>query len=314
MEPDLSDAVPMDTNNSLPPATEEASPDCHPAAAEPLVPQGSPEILDLSISDEDDDYECGYDGGVNVWVSDEEYDPEDDRDSDFTDSELSDFDEEMLEALKEELASLAGPGTAFEMLGKTKTKEEWKKVEANRRLGYNGHSERSKFQAAQKARKAEAQRKALKDSTDPQVVLMRSMFAPRPPPVSRGSSPSPSAEPTPLPADLTPAELVDYLSDHSDGEFEDESGSDGDDETEDAPGPSHRLPVAPPLKRRKLDVFVREQRKVKQAKHTEDFEKALGDIKKMIKSKKTEFTAFLAKSPVWRNLRLSDCSQGLSRD
>ncbi|KAJ7164399.1 hypothetical protein C8R46DRAFT_827702, partial [Mycena filopes] len=80
--------------------------------------------------------------GVNVEASDEEYDPELDRDSDFTDSELSEFDEEIIEALKKEFEALVKP-TPFEELSHSKSKKDWGKAETNRSLGYNGHSERT---------------------------------------------------------------------------------------------------------------------------------------------------------------------------
>ncbi|KAJ7091696.1 hypothetical protein C8R43DRAFT_908229 [Mycena crocata] len=85
--------------------------------------------------------------------------------------------------------------------------------------------------------------------------------------------------------------MVDYPSEHSDSD-EDTSGSDGDNE-DDLPNASssHRLPAVPPRKRRKLDVPAREMRKKKQAARQLEFQKALDDIQKQIKSKKTEFAA-----------------------
>ncbi|KAJ7710753.1 hypothetical protein B0H17DRAFT_1190450 [Mycena rosella] len=55
----------------------------------------------------------------------------DEHDSEFTEPELSEFDEEIIEALKLELAALSKP-TSFEELNQTKSKKDWKKVEATR--------------------------------------------------------------------------------------------------------------------------------------------------------------------------------------
>jgi hypothetical protein len=114
--------------------------------------------------DSDDDYDCGYDGGVNTYFSDDEYDPEGDADSDFMDLELSDFDEEILETLKAELASLAKPGTVFEALGKSTSKKDWKKAEANRSLRYSGNSERTRSRQAKQACERQTQREEFQKS------------------------------------------------------------------------------------------------------------------------------------------------------
>lgn len=58
-------------------------------------------------------------------------------------------------------------------------------------------------------------------SSGPQIVLMRKMFAPKPRPAVPQPTPS-----EPLTAtEVTPADMVDYLSEHSDSD-EDGSGSD----------------------------------------------------------------------------------------
>ncbi|KAJ7821170.1 hypothetical protein B0H13DRAFT_1920939 [Mycena leptocephala] len=55
----------------------------------------------------------------------------------------------------------------------------------------------------------------------PQIVLMRKMFAPKP----RPAVPQPTPSEPPTATELTPADMVDYLSEHSDSD-EDGSGSD----------------------------------------------------------------------------------------
>ncbi|KAJ7127915.1 hypothetical protein C8R44DRAFT_911203 [Mycena epipterygia] len=93
---------------------------------------------------------------------------------------------------------------------------------------------------------------------------------------------------------MTPAELVNFESDDSDDSDEDSSGSDADDELETDPVPStssSRLPAAPPRKRRKLDIPVREMRKMARQKKSKELQKALDDIQKLIRSNKTVFVA-----------------------
>lgn len=90
--------------------------------------------------------------------------------------------------------------------------------------------------------------------TNPQISLMRSMFhaEPRAAPVTNRASLMPSET---LPEEeLTPADLVDYFSDH---ESEQGSGSDTDDETEQnvTSKSSARLPVAPPRMIRWMDAY-----------------------------------------------------------
>jgi hypothetical protein len=80
------------------------------------------------------------------------------------DLELSDFDEEILETLKAELASLAKPGTVFEALGKSTSKKDWKKAEANRSLRYSGNSERTRSRQAKQACERQTQREEFQKS------------------------------------------------------------------------------------------------------------------------------------------------------
>jgi hypothetical protein len=108
-------------------------------------------------------------------------------------------------------------------------------------------------------------------------MLMRSIFVAKPKatPVPVATSEEP---PVVLPAAadmvLSPADLVDYLSDCSNDSVESADGGDADNEEdreEDRePIPtetmsSHRLPAVPPRKRRRLDVPAREMRKRKKA-------------------------------------------------
>jgi hypothetical protein len=125
----------------------------------PVVAECHSACLDRIEWGDDDNDDCGYDGGVSTFFSDDdEYAPDGDSDSEFTESDLSDFDEDILEALKTELASLAKPATVNDALGKSKSKKDWKKAEANRSLGYNGLSIRTIQRHAKDARDRETHR------------------------------------------------------------------------------------------------------------------------------------------------------------
>ena len=165
--------------------------------------------------------------------------------------------------------------------------------------------------------------------TDPKVLLMKSFFAPIPPPqpvkdeereedamdVDDEPSFSSSSKPHQLLPDLDVpyfGELVRYDSDlEQSGEESDEGGDSDQDESEDeqigvaSPTPNsrvvestapsgprrHLLPVAPPLKRRKLGVPVRKAAEVKRGKVRDVLKEALKDIDKHIVSKQTGFAA-----------------------
>lgn len=121
-------------------------------------PEGSPEpraaspiVVDLVSDDEfSDESECGYDGGVNHYLT-SDYVPESDSDGEFTEEDLSDFDEEMLEGLQKEMAQLKEP-TPFECLLIPKSTKAWKKTEQNRSLGYNGQGRSTRFRKDKQAR------------------------------------------------------------------------------------------------------------------------------------------------------------------
>jgi hypothetical protein len=110
--------------------------------------------------------ECGYTGGF--LLSDSDYD-----DSDFTDtsSEWSEAEslEEMtgeeleanLQELRGELETLQEMGaTPYETIMHSKGASDWKKVEKNRQLGYNGQSRSTMYRNAKKARDGAALREA----------------------------------------------------------------------------------------------------------------------------------------------------------
>ncbi|KAJ7837307.1 hypothetical protein B0H13DRAFT_1912558 [Mycena leptocephala] len=107
--------------------------------------------------------EFGYEGGVNIDESNGEYQPDSEHESNFTDSDLSEFDEEIIEALKKEFEALSKQNPFFE-LSHSKSKKDWSKEEANRSLGYNGLSERTGYRRAAQARDRNEQREVAKTS------------------------------------------------------------------------------------------------------------------------------------------------------
>ncbi|KAJ7792704.1 hypothetical protein B0H14DRAFT_3562594 [Mycena olivaceomarginata] len=177
------------------------------------------------------------------------------------------------------------------------TRKEWKKVEANRSLGYNGQSRASQYRHAKHAReKAAVSAEAAKT---PQAKGFASFFQ-RPSPANLSShtpsaatsttpaNPSPPLHPlmsatpgttsppsvptsTPVPMYPVPrvndtgfhAPVYGYLSDVESSESDSDSGDEGGDESETRAQPVRN-------KRRKLDVPVREQVRLKKEKRAKD--------------------------------------------
>ncbi|KAJ7713458.1 hypothetical protein B0H14DRAFT_670331 [Mycena olivaceomarginata] len=196
------------------------------------------------------------------------------------------------------------------------TRKEWKKVEANRSLGYNGQSRASQYRHAKHAReKAAVSAEAAKT---PQAKGFASFFQ-RPSPANLSShtpsaatsttpanpSPplhplmsatpgttSPPSVPTSPPVPMYPVPRVNdtgfhapvygYLSDVESSESDSDSGDEGGDESETRAQPVRN-------KRRKLDVPVREQVRLKKEKRAKDRHDALTAVEKVISLKRTEY-------------------------
>lgn len=107
------------------------------------------------------DSDCEYEGGIhNCLPSESEDYPWTDSDDSGTDNDLSDFDEETIRELQEELASLSKP-TPYDTLTAQRSQKEWKQVERNRSLGYNGQGRSTKFRKEKDARdRAQAREEA----------------------------------------------------------------------------------------------------------------------------------------------------------
>lgn len=118
------------------------------------------DVLDL---DANSDWDCGYDGGVNHDMSEDETEAWTDEDASDAES-LCELEGEELEANLRMLMTALDEGNVFEALMAKKTAREWEEAESNRGLGYNGHSLRRKQEIAKKALEDAATRKAAKTS------------------------------------------------------------------------------------------------------------------------------------------------------
>jgi hypothetical protein len=146
------------------------------------------------------------------------------------------------------------------------------------------HSLRTKQRHAKAARDRQKFHEEVKSLRDPHIVMMWNFTTAKP--TSPIHSPPPDAAPL-------PAEMVDYLSD-----YETKSDDDCSDTEDDIPvpgGSAHAplraslLPVAPPLKRHRHEIPIREQRRRRQKERAMELKIALDDMKKLIRSKKTVF-------------------------
>ncbi|KAH7902939.1 hypothetical protein BJ138DRAFT_1120921 [Hygrophoropsis aurantiaca] len=265
----------------------------------------SPIELDLDcLSD------CEYTGGVNTMLpSDSEYetDPHSDFEEDGMESDL----ESLCELEGNELdANLAAIGAAtcvtqgsqsppttsmHNELLIPKTMASWKKAERNRALGYNGHSERTQRRRDKEARDRAEKREKLKNSNEPQVAWMRQWCSKQPPQRDVRVPMHTEVSEPPLAVPVEPPVFTGYLSDQSDDDIETDSDRDTDNaathtnNTGLKSNESTRLPAVPPLKRHKLDIPYRMQRKLAHEQRTMEMKNALTAMEKLRLSKKTHF-------------------------
>lgn len=152
-DPDLSDAEDVPREQGKSPQSGNLIPD---------FPES--ELSDLeSVSDGEN--ECSWDGGVNHIISDSDGDWESTGDGEGigSDSDLSELEgpelvESLHSQLEREIAAFAR-ATPYEKINQPMSAKDWKKVEANRALGYTGHSERTKRRRGKEERDV-AERKA----------------------------------------------------------------------------------------------------------------------------------------------------------
>ena len=139
----------------------------------------------------------------------------------------------------------------------------------------------------------------LLDSTNPQIVMMRTMFKPKDTtpesaPVVRDQTDTPGQR-----VEFSPAKVVDYPSDWSDdGGTVDDEQDDMDDEEPQMPnmspdesGSNSLLPLVPACKRCHLDISVWKAQEEKQNTRKTELEVALKDVQTLFASKKTEVAA-----------------------
>ena len=118
-----------------------------------------------TMEETDSESDCGYEGGVDCDPSD---DSAADSDEDWSDDEsLAELEGDELEAnlsaLRKEAESQDAPN-AFKQMMSHKDSKEWKKVEANRALGYTKNSIRTQERRRKEAREQEASRAEAKTS------------------------------------------------------------------------------------------------------------------------------------------------------
>ncbi|KIL57051.1 hypothetical protein M378DRAFT_33779, partial [Amanita muscaria Koide BX008] len=208
--------------------------------------------------------------------------------------------------------------TPYEQLTFSRTPMDWKKAESSRSLGYNQLSKRTKERRDHEARLKEKQDlqlqktiKMLMTIGSKGAALMRNYFKPE----VQKSTPMDAVIPQTA-SEMNAPENISIATSSALGNqgmftgyfsdlFEDEPGwdeveNDGDDETEQEVTrnpfsqsiiPSNKHKSAPPLKRRKLGVPVRESRRLVREKRQKELEEGLEDINKLIKSKRDIFDA-----------------------
>ena len=131
----------------------------------PPTPESHFDIEDVVTMDDsipiivDSDSDCGYNGGVNYYGSDNDSDEYLDESSGISDAEsLEELEgvalEENLADLRVELEELAA-ATQYEQIMGPKSAKQWKRVEKNRSLGYTGTSQRTQQRKAKEARERE---------------------------------------------------------------------------------------------------------------------------------------------------------------
>ena len=139
--------------------TESMSLPSHSAASAPLASHASVRALcrpispiTIIIEDDSDESECGYVGGVNhiiILDSDSELPLESLAAQMSSEGSVTEFDESDIEKMKERVSLYA-------QIEAVKSAKQWAVAEANRCLGYNGLSSRSKRRQEKDARNRHA--------------------------------------------------------------------------------------------------------------------------------------------------------------
>ncbi|KIM89696.1 hypothetical protein PILCRDRAFT_2013 [Piloderma croceum F 1598] len=114
-----------------------------PTPLDNIIPETIDNTPAINISS-DSDSDCGYEGGVNCYWSDSD---DSDFSEEYSDAEsLEELEGDELEAnlleLRTELTDLGAP-TKYDQIMELKLEKEWRKVEQNCALGYNGNSKQT---------------------------------------------------------------------------------------------------------------------------------------------------------------------------
>jgi hypothetical protein len=122
----------------------------------------SPLPIQIQV-DVDSKSECGYQGGVNHYVTDDNMGSDSQQGgSDARYETMSEFDEGDVEEMRMHATNMKE--SLYSQIQVHKSMEEWKNTEANGALGYNGHSSRTIRQQNMEARKQQAVREHAKTS------------------------------------------------------------------------------------------------------------------------------------------------------
>ncbi|KAG1852220.1 hypothetical protein F4604DRAFT_1933793 [Suillus subluteus] len=306
------------------PTTDKPSPPLSTHAAE------APESFDIEFCPIEPDLEClsdcGYTGGVSCWSDDDiiEYQPDAFSESNPSDCEsLCELEGDDLEYNLRQLTAKTNSkaleltadeaDTLFKIISRPTTNVIWRKAEQNRSLGYNGLSDRSRRRRDKLARDQAEHRKKMKTSyvsiqiardseicsdtylsrDNPQVAFMQQWCVPK----DSNNTPKDSNTTSDVERNAHTHSAVNfsgYLSDESEDHFDSETDSEHEDEYRVAGssrGVSSRLPAVPLLKRRKLEIPFRMERKHAKERRADERRVALEAIEKLLKSKKTNFVS-----------------------
>jgi hypothetical protein len=108
-----------------------------------------PRVPSLILVDFDSESECGYQGGINHDDNNSHGDGTEDSDAGY--ETLSEFDNSDVEGTEKNGTAMRK--NSYLQIQSHKPAKEWQKTEANRALGYNGHSSRTTRWQVMKARK-----------------------------------------------------------------------------------------------------------------------------------------------------------------
>ena len=118
----------------------------------PTLHSPSPTDVFHTIPESDDEI-CSWTGGVNNHITKEMQDDPLFISDTSSDEDLSELEgDELRNSLKAQALRVKGKPVPYHQIMQPRSSAQWRKVESNRSLGYNGHSSRTKRREAQFAR------------------------------------------------------------------------------------------------------------------------------------------------------------------